>query len=263
MKYTLLEMTQDILSDMDSDSVNSIFDTFESEQVAQIIKSTFFSMMTTRDWPHLKKLIQLIPSTDNSLPTHMYVPEAVSRMVSINYDAAREGDTRKIYRPVTWREPDDFLRLTNAQNSDTAEVDIIIDPTGVELLIRNNQAPTFFTSFDDKAIVMNSYDKEVDDTLQNDKTQARAYVLPGWDMEDQFVPDLPDEAFMALLEEAKSRCMFRLKQMEDPKAEQEARRQQRWLSRNDWKVKGGIKTPNYGRNSRKYRRDPTFDRNDY
>ena len=263
MKKTLLEIVQEILSDMDSDSVNSILDTFESEQVAQIVKSTFESMLSTRDWPHLKQLIQLTPSNDNALPTHMYVPNNVSRMVSINYNTVKAGETKKQYRPIGWREPDEFLQLTNQYNSDEANVDVIIDPTGVELLIRNDRAPTFYTSFDDNTLVFNSYDNAVDNTLQNSKTQAQAYVYPGWSTEDSFVPDLPEEAFVALVEEAKSRAMFRLKQMEDPKAEQESRRQQRWLSRNDWKVKGGIKTPNYGRNSRKMRRDPTFERNDY
>ncbi len=47
MKYTLLEIVQEILSDMDSDEVNSIDDTTESEQVATIVKSTYLSMMLT------------------------------------------------------------------------------------------------------------------------------------------------------------------------------------------------------------------------
>ena len=263
MKYSLLEMTQGILSDMDSDNVNSILDTFESEQVAQIIKSTFFSMVSPRDWPHRKQLVQLTPSSNLALPTHMYVPEGVTRMVSINYDCARATDNRKLYRPMSWREPDEFLKLTNAQNTTQDNIDIIIDSSGVELFIRNDLPPSYYTSFDDKTLVFNSYDKEVDDTLQNAKTQAQAYIMPGWEMQDSFIPDLPAEAFTALVEEAKSRAMFKLKQMEDVKAEQESRRQQRWLSRNNWRVKGGIKTPNYGRGSRKMRKDPTFERNDW
>ena len=40
-KMSLLEMTQDILSDMDSDEVNSINDSVESLQVLGIIKNTY------------------------------------------------------------------------------------------------------------------------------------------------------------------------------------------------------------------------------
>lgn len=263
MKLTLLELVQDILSDMDSDQVNSIFDTFESEQVAQIVKTTYYAMMSTREWPHLRETIQLTPSGDLAKPTHMYVPDNVKRMSFINYNIAGEGETRKKYQPVHWREPDEFLQLTNQQNSDSDNVDVIVDDSGVELLIRNNTHPTFYTSFDDKALIFNAYNKAVDDTLQNDKTQAQAYVIPSWSTTDTFVPDLPAEAFIALLEESKSRAMMKLKQMEDAKSEQEAQRQHRWLSRNAWKVKGGIKKPNFGRNSRKMRRDPTFDRSDW
>lgn len=260
MKLTLLEIVQDILSDMDSDNVNSILDTFESEQVAQMVKSTYYAMMSTRDWPHLKETIQLTPSNDLAKPTHMYVPDDLTRMVFVNYDCRKAGETRRVYKRIHWRNPDEFLQLTNQQDSTIDEVDIILDDSGVELLIRNDRAPSYYTSFDDKALVFNSYDKAVEDTLQNDKTQVQAYIMPPWESTDSFVPDLPTEAFMALLEEAKSRAMLKLKQMEDPKAEQESRRQQRWLSRNAWKVKGGIKKPNYGRNSRKMSRDPTFDR---
>lgn len=260
MKMTLLDLVTDILSDMDSDSVNSIFDTFESEQVAGIVKSSYYSMMSTRDWPHMRKLIELTPSSDPALPTHMYVPDNVTRMVFINYNIAGDNEPRKLYHKVTWREPEHFLQLINNNNSNIPEVDIIQDPSGVELLIRNDRHPTYFTSFNDETLIFNAYDKSVDDNLQASKVQAQAYVMPSWSMTDTFVPDLPTEAFMALLEEAKSRATIRLKQIEDPKAEQEAQRQHRWLSRNAWKVKGGIKTPNFGRNTRKMYRDPTFDR---
>lgn len=263
MKLTLLELVQDILNDLDSDQVNSIFDTFESEQVAQIIKTTYYALMSTREWPHLRETIQLTPSGDLAKPTHMYVPDNVKRMSFINYNIAGAGETRKKYQPVHWREPDEFLQLTNQQNSDSDNVDVIVDDSGVELLIRNNTQPTYYTSFDDKTLIFNAYDKAVDDTLKNDKTQAQAYVIPSWSTTDTFVPDLPAEAFIALLEESKSRAMMKLKQMEDSKSEQEAQRQHRWLSRNAWKVKGGIKKPNFGRNSRKMRRDPTFDRSDW
>jgi hypothetical protein len=59
MKKTLLEMTQDILNDMDSDEVNSISDTVEAQQVANIIKTCYNEMISNRDWPHLRKLVQL------------------------------------------------------------------------------------------------------------------------------------------------------------------------------------------------------------
>lgn len=258
MKMTLLEIVVDILNDMDSDNVNSINDTVESEQVAQIVKSTYFALMSNRNWPHMKKGISLIASGDEAYPTHMKLDDKVKELIFINYNKAKLNDNRKMYQAVRWVEPDDFLRITNNRNNDQGVVDVITDYSGIELLIRNDQPPSYFTTFDDNHVVFDSYDKAVDDTLQESKVQAQGYVYPTWVMDDYFIPSLPDEAFTLLLEEAKSRASLKLKQTQDIKAEQEAGRQNRWLSRKDWRVHGGIQYPNYGRGHRKYHRDPTF-----
>lgn len=257
-KQTLLEIVQDILSDMSSDAVNTIDDTEESVQVAQIVKSTYNSLLSNRNWPHTKRLIQLTPFGDSTKPTHMTLAENVKEFITVSYNKQKASTTRILYEPTRWKEPDDFLRLTNLNNNDDANITVVTDPTGVQLLIRNNKQPDFWTSFDDTTLVFDSYDNDVDSTLQASKTQALAYVTPTFVMSDTYIPDLPEEAFIALIEEAKSRCMLRIKQTQDQKAEQESTRQQRWLARKAWRAHGGIKYDDYGRKGRKYRRDPTF-----
>lgn len=261
-KKNLLAIVQEILSDMDSDAVNSIDDTDEAMQVAQIVKSTYDAMMSNRNWPHTRKVIKLQASTDDLLPTHMTIDEDIKEMISIYYNKIKNGETRLRYEEIKWMDPDDFLRFINKRNSDDENTMTIIDPSGVELLILSNKAPTYYTSFDDTSIVFDSFDSSVDDTLQTSKTQARAYVTPNFIVEDGTIPDLPIDAFSALIEEAKSKAMFKLKQMPDSKAEQEATRQNRWLSRKDWTIKGGIKFPDYGRKRGRGRTwhssDPTF-----
>ena len=257
MKMTLLEITQDILNDMDGDEVNSIEDTFEASQVAQIIKSTYFAMLSNRNWPHTRQAIQITPSGDSALPTHMVIQDEIKELCFINYNKIKNSETRKVYKPIKWLEPDDFLRVPNRRDNTSSNIDVITDPTGVELLIKNDLAPTYYTSFDDTQLVFDSYDAAVDTTLQQSKVQAQAYVMPTWSPQDDFIPDLPTEAFTALLEDSKSRAMLKLKQVSDVKAEQEASRQQRWLSRKAWRAHGGIQFPNYGRNTNKYR-DVTF-----
>lgn len=260
-KSTLIEIVQEILNDMDSDEVNSIDDTFESQQVASIVASTYRAMVSNRNWPHLKRLVQITASGDSALPTHMIVQDNIKELVSINYNTVKVGETRRSYTAMKWAEPDDFLRMSNMRNNDSSNVDVIVDPTGVELLIYNDRAPTKFTSFDDTKIVFDSYDSVVDSTLQQSKVQAQAYIMPTFTLIDSHIPDLPEEAFTALIEEAKAKSFSKLKQMQDVKAEQEAGRQQRWLSRKDWRVKGGVRYPNYGRGRNKTR-DGTFDKND-
>ncbi len=248
-KFTVLEMVQDILNDMDSDEVNSINDTVEAGQVAQIIKTTYLSMMSNRNWAHTATAIQLEPSGLSANPTHMYIDEEIKELItgSVRYNCIDSGDTRRKYKVMKWKEPDEFLNILNKRNNDNSDVDIIIDPSGIELLILNDQNPTYFTSFDDYYLVFDSYDSTVESNLQKSKTQARGYTIPDFTISDSFVPDLPEEAFIALLEESKSRAQFKLHQTQDIKAEQDSTRQNRWLSRKQWRVSGGIKFPDYGR----------------
>lgn len=247
-KYTLLEIVQDILNDMDSDEVNSIDDTIESQQVAQIVKTSYNAMLSNRNWPHTRKSITLNPSGNNLYPTHLSIPDNVKEVIMINYNCAKQSDGgKRVYKEMIWKSPDEFLRMCNGRNNLDSSVDIVKDYTGVELLIVNNKAPTYYTSFDDVNVIFDSYDSSVDTTLQQSKVQAYAYVSPQWVHTDSAIPDLPEEAFSALIEEAKSKSMFKLKQTVDSKAEQESARQQRWLSRKAWKAHGGIRYPNYGR----------------
>jgi|SRR5690554_358857 len=258
MKKTLLQLVQDILSDTDGDEVNSIFDTVESTQVAKIVRSTYEAMMTNRSWPHMEKLITLNPYSNPAKPTHMQLPANVKNLLSLNYN---KGDTvRRQYQPIKWVEPDDFLRITNREISTQPQVITVVDDSGIELLIRTDRAPSKFTSFDNKTLVFDSFDSSVESTLQASKVQARGEVYPEWRHEDDFIPDLPAEAFPALYEEALSTASIRIRQVQDAKAEQNSARQQRWLSRNINRIEHGVKYPDYGRRGRKGHRDVTFRR---
>jgi|ERR1700754_1103710 len=262
-KPTLLEITQDVLNDISGDEVTSINDTVESIQVAAIIESTWFAMMTNRNWPHTKRLIQPLDDGTLLLPTHFLFTDSMKELVSIKYDKSKTPG-RSNYDDVKYLCPDDFLRWTNHRNTLDANVQTVTDPSGVPLNLATNFAPTYWTSFDDLQIVLDSYDIEVEDTLKKIKFQVYAYVIPDWTREDDFVPPLPLEVFPSLIEEAKSRAALKLRQQPDQKAEQESQRQRRFMARKDWKMAGGIKFPNWGRNpthlQSRQSRDPTFRR---
>lgn len=263
-KPTLLEIVQTILNDMDADFVNSIDDTEEAQQVASIVKTTYNAMMSNRNWPHTARTFTLSSSGDNLFPTHMTIDEDIKELISVYYDKHRLGQTRINFQEVKWLDGDDFLRYINQRNSDDDNIMTVIDPTGVRLLIKNDQAPKYFTSFDETNIIFDAYDSAVDTTLQSSKTQARAYTIPDFDVTDGFIADLPQEAFAAFIAEATSKCQAKLRQFADTKAEQEAVRQQRWNSRKAWRVHApNIYVENYGRRNRRGDiRDPTFkDRN--
>lgn len=259
---TLLEMVQSTLNDMDSDNVNSISDTQEALQVAQIIKDTYFELISKRDWPHLNQLFTLNSVSDTDRPNYLKLPDNVYEMEFVNYNKRKSTDSRDKYQEVSYLNPDNFLLKQNQLNETLSNVTQITDSTGVKYSIRNDRPPEYWTSFDDNLIVFSSYDSTVDTTMQGSKSQCRGIVEPSWSAIDGFTPDLPAEAFPLLLAESKSTAFLLLKQVANEKAEQRSQRQQRRLSRKSWTAKGGIRWPNYGRkaNSQTWDKNPYLDK---
>lgn len=245
-KKTLLEITQDILNDLDSDEANSINDTVEASQVARIIKSCYEEIISNRNWPHLKQLLQL-EGVGTTYPNYLKLPEGVKELINLKYNVIKVDETRVQYRDIKYLEPDIFLDKIFQRNSDLSNIIQVQDLSGIVLLVQNDKAPEYWTSFDDEYIICDSYDSAVDDSLKGSKTQAMVYKEAAWTHDDDFIPDLPEEAFALLTEEAKSTAFLVLKQMANQKAEQKAGRQQRWLSRKAWRAHGGIKYPDFGR----------------
>lgn len=262
-KQTLLEITQDILNDISGDEVTSINDTVESVQVAAIVRSTWFDMMTSRNWPHTRTLTTPVADATVEYPTYINFDSNLKELIYINYNKSKVAGKLE-YDEIKYLHPDDFLRFTNQRNTQSANVQVIIDQSGVSINLTNNAAPQYYTSFDDVKIILDSYNSSVEPYLTMNKFQAYGYFIPEWSHQDNAIPSLPLEAFPQLIEEAKSRAAVKLRQQPDQKAEQEAQRQRKYMARKDWTIAGGIRFPNYGRFPRNMQymphRDPTFRR---
>lgn len=225
IKKTLLEIVQEILSDMDSEDVNSISDTLEADQVAQIVENTFYNIVATREIPEHYELMKLTALADTDYPTHFHYPDNVRRIDRIDYDVSDDGSFE--YRTIEWRDPLVFLSLIDGISSD---YDSVTDKNGgTNLRIRNNKQPQWFTSFDDYYIVMDSYDSSIDSTLQESKTRALGVKYPVFSKTDSYTPDLDADMFRYLINESKSVAQSLLKGGSDPKTEQAARRQKSYI----------------------------------
>lgn len=244
---TLLDIVQDILSDMDSDEVNSISDTQESLQVAQIVKSSYYNIIDGKDFPFLYELFQLDTSGTVAKPTHMNLPDSVADLKWIKYNNKKATDTNDKYTKVTYKRPEDFLDITDARISDDSKVLIVTDASGIKVNVFNERGPTCFTSFDDEVLVFDAWDSAKETNLQNSQTQAYGKLSVTWSVTDTFVPDLPVQMFSYLLNEAKSACFLTLKQMQNAKVEQQSLSQKRRMSQDAWKIENGITYGNYGR----------------
>lgn len=262
MKLTLLEIVQDILDAMNSDQVSSISDTVESQQVARIVRGVFYEISGNRDWPHHRVLDQLSSVSDTSRKTHLQIPEIIRKVTSVRYNKRKSSDTRDKFEDVEYMHPDAFLRHTNSRNESESNVEYQTDASGVQIKVRTDISPQYWTSFDDEYIVMDNIDTGVDTTLQGSKTQILGYRDPTWTHEDTHTPDLPSEAFPGLVAEAKSTAFAHIKEVVSEKAEQQAQRQRRWLARKSGKVTHGVPRVSYGRKrGHALKRNPLLDKN--
>ncbi len=247
-KMTLLAIVQDILNDIDGDEVNNISDTVEAQQIAQVVKTTFFNIIENgRSWPHLEQLFVLEAGTV-AKPVYMKLPEDVQEVKWVKYNKKQVGDAYDRMAEVQYKTPEEFMAILDARVNDVAEISQITDDSGVILNIRNDAAPTYYTSFDDEYLVFDSYDSAIDATnLVSSKSQCFGRRVPTFTISDTFVPDLPGNMFSYLLAESKATCFLNFKQSQNPKAEQVALTHKRRMSQSAWRVQRGITYPNYGR----------------
>ena len=236
MKRTLLELTQSILSDMDSEPVNSIFDSEEAQQVASVIKDTYYNIIAARNIPEHDRLLKLTALSDNTRPTHFTYPANSKEIRVFEYDG----------REVYWKDPIDFLNNMPSSTADNA-VEVLDPLSGTKLYITNDKNPKYYTSFDDQYIVCNSYDTAVENTLQESKTRCWGTVFPTWSVTDTFTPDIDEVLFPYLLAESKSVCFDIFKSGSTPKIEQAARRLKSYVQNDQHKSKRANIRNFYGR----------------
>lgn len=246
-KMTLLDIVQDIMSDMDSDEINSISDTAESLQVAQIVKTTYYNIIDGKDFPWMYELFQLNTSGTTSRPTHMSLPDDIIDLKWIKYNNKKSTDTKNKLEKVIYKTPEDFINIVDSRDSSSSNISVITDPSDITINIYTDRGPMYFTSFDDETLVFDAYDSAKETNLTNSNTQVYGKRSVTFTLSDSFTPDLPVQMFSYLLNEAKSTAFLTLKQMANQKAEQQSVSQRRRMSQEAWKITNGITYGNYGR----------------
>ncbi len=262
MKMTMLEMVQNIMSDLDSDELDSISDTTEGEQVASTIRDVYWQLVSNQVIPEHKSLAQL---TSAGTPAYVFmeIPDTIGEIDWLKYNKIEDGDDDNNFSDVKYLAPEAFINMLLQRKSSDSNVMSVTDPTSsISLdMIINDQPPTYWTSFDDQYITFDSFDEDVDPVgLVGSKTLLWATVIPEFDtddmVDDDFTPDLDDNLFPMLLAEAKSTCFVNMKQTSNPKVEKQSR-DQKVFKQNDKhrtakaeKESTGTTGPNYGRRRR-------------
>lgn len=327
-EQTLLEMTQNILAALDSDQVNSISDTVESDQVARIIQNKYYDILSRDNIPEQEMLMQLTSSGSASTPTLMYVPEGVTNIQWLKYfdsnpsdgmDASQFGafshglntditetfewsttsvtsnsigtgaktftvasglditagdaalatastssmagtvtsysgttlvlsitattgsgtytawsivnstaDSVPGYRYVTILPIEQFLDMVNRFNTSEDDVGTFTfteSGNSFTFNYKSDTQPKYCTFIENYYVIFDSYDEDFDSTLQASKTLIFGSKVTPFVLSDSHVPDLDDNQFPLLLNEAKALAFYELKQTPHAKAEQEIKRQ--------------------------------------
>jgi len=243
MKKNLLEIVKDILSDIDSDDVNSISDTVEALQVAKVVESTFYDLISTRVIPEHQSLIKLTPLSDTNFPTYFVLEDDQAKITNVWYDVSDDGSFE--YREIKFKDPKDFLNITDGRSSNYDSVSDKV--AGTNLRISNDEQPHYYTTFDDEYIVFDSYDSTEDTTLQESKVRALGVTYPTFSISDSYTPDIDAVYFPYLVQEAKSRVFSVYKGQIDQKVEQAARRQKIHIQNDKRRVGELNKRRDYGR----------------
>jgi hypothetical protein len=233
-KLTLLDMTQNILSAMDSDPVDSIDETVEAVQVEDLIKEAFFDIISQRDWPFLFQLVQLTGLGDTSNPTKMQMGGTWNKVKWIKYNK----------KEIEYLTPEDFK---NVIDNRVVQANVV-DANGYVI----NADPQYWTSYDDVNVHFDGYNSTVESTLVGAKTSVYATVAASWTHSDNFVPSIPEKFFPTLLAEAKSQAFVNLKQQANNREERKAQRGKNTMRNEAWRNENGeVKynnKVNYGRN---------------
>jgi hypothetical protein len=232
-KLSLLDMTQNILSALDSDPVDSIDETVEAVQVAELIKEAYFELISQRDWPFLFQLGQLQALSDINNPTKMKIPDTWNKLKWVKYDKIE----------VEYLDPETFNNIITNRVAQAG----VINANGYVI----NQNPQYWTSYDDQFLIFDGFNQTVESTLQASKSSAYGTQQASWTHADTFIPAIPEKFFPTLLAEAKSQAFVNLKQQANAREERKATRGRMAMRNDSWKnehgeVKYNTKV-NYGR----------------
>jgi hypothetical protein len=234
MRYTLLELTQRILEALESDEVDSIADTEEAYTVANIIKECYFEIVGRVDLPEKEDIYQLEASGDSLKPTFMSLPEFAIDLKKLKYNDVETSDPS--WYDIKYLKLDDFINMNSSIDLDgdnTGSMEILNSQSQTfTFKFYNDRLPTYYTSFNDRDLIFDSYDVSVNATLVGAKTMCWGTIVPTFTMSDNYTPDIDPRQFQLLLQAAKAQAYVEIKQIENPKAEKKERRNEILAQRN-------------------------------
>lgn len=196
-KLTLLEIVNDYLALTDGYEVSDIDDTVESQQVARVAQIVYLDLRNdVFDTTLTKDIIQLEALADSTKPNYLRLPDSVigveDSKVYYNKTTGVSGSTTLKMSEIKYKTPQDFLEFVGGRSTEATNVTTVSDFSGYQMVIQTKKAPDYYTSFDDEYLVFDSYDSDVDSTLQSSKSGVLASLQGTFTKSSTYEIDFPE-----------------------------------------------------------------------
>ena len=229
MNKSLLDITQKVLAKLSLEPVNSIVESEDALDIAREAENTFYDLLSREDWTRHKDVLKLEAFSDPDNPISLVIPESSGHINELRLDitdSTTVDSTGITVKEIEYLEPYEFRNYLEKRNSSHENVEVV-DYNKYPLLIINDEWPMYWSSFDDKVILFDSYDKEEVDTLISRYAFIETQTQPVWSMSDDYQIDVPDQMYSLYLSELTAACSIYLNEEESPEDE---RRRNRGIS---------------------------------
>lgn len=236
MIKNVLQYVQRTLNVMSSDKVDSIADTEESMQVAELFADLYDELIMRQDWEWLRGPITLTAAADLTSPTKFTIPANVRKVEDVFYNVSSTADVK--LRKLEWLCPSDFLCRFGSKNS-AQDVQVVV---GNQIIfhIANDRQPTYWTTFDGITAYADAYDAVIESTLVATKVSAMGLVNPQFTIDDTFVPLLPEHMVPMMQHTLNASASLIFRQQQSVPDEQRVARQTAQARRKQSKVEDDV-----------------------
>lgn len=217
---TLLRVVQEMLISINGDQVSSYNETAEARRCATIAEQVFIEFVSNTLIEDQRDVIQLHAVGDVANPTQFLVPNTVDEILQIEYK-----DSEDRYRDVDYLTPQSFLDKVNNYVGLQNTQELTYKDIG--LVIRTDYQPRYWTSFDNKNIIMDAYEIEIEASLQQSK--IRVLVSQSgpelWDPSDNFIIPLDSDSLATYKAECLERAWAVVKERDNGVLTRSARKE--------------------------------------
>lgn len=214
MKPTLLQIVQRVAEYINAGTVNSIYDTRESEQIAKIVKECYFDLIERNEIEVRYSLFNLQSLSDNTKPTTLLLPEHTWTIDIIKHKDKTLTDL-KYKEPMQFVEDSLYLDPTS-KDVMACEFESVDDATKIKFNVRLDRHPTYYTIMYDKYLIVDSVKRDEHHTITGEEIVCYGRYFPVFELKDDFKPMLTEQQFSILLSNAKIHADYELKEHTNP-----------------------------------------------